>query len=303
MHKNFKVPNQYLKWFFLITLSLLWGSSFILIKKSLLGLTPIQLGAVRVLITGIVLILFGFRKLKQLNKQQWFWVGLSGFIGTFFPSILFAYAETEIDSAIASILNSTVPLLALIVGLSFFGAAFIRKQFIGVFIGLIGSVLLIFAGASLNPDQNYWFSILPIIASVMYAFNANIIKKYLQNVSALGIATGSFLILIPVSIIVLFATDFFTAEKLKSPETHQALIYVSILAVLGTAFAKIIFNRLIQISNPVFTTSVTYLIPIIALSWGFLDGEQFNMMQFGAGLIILLGVYLANKKKRLKNRA
>ncbi|MGO3238671.1 MAG: DMT family transporter, partial [Psychroflexus halocasei] len=235
------MPNQYLKWFFLITLSLLWGSSFILIKKSLLGLTPIQLGAVRVLITGIVLILFGFRKLKQLNKQQWFWVGLSGFIGTFFPSILFAYAETEIDSAIASILNSTVPLLALIVGLSFFGAAFIRKQFIGVFIGLIGSFLLIFAGASLNPDQNYWFSILPIIASVMYAFNANIIKKYLQNVSALGIATGSFLILIPVSIIVLFVTDFFTAEKLKSPETHQALIYVSILAVLGTAFAKIIF--------------------------------------------------------------
>ncbi|MGO2102928.1 MAG: DMT family transporter [Psychroflexus halocasei] len=297
------MPNQYLKWFFLITLSLLWGSSFILIKKSLLGLTPIQLGAVRVLITGIVLILFGFRKLKQLNKQQWFWVGLSGFIGTFFPSILFAYAETEIDSAIASILNSTVPLLALIVGLSFFGAAFIRKQFIGVFIGLIGSVLLIFAGASLNPDQNYWFSIFPIIASVMYAFNANIIKKYLQNVSALGIATGSFLILIPVSIVVLFATDFFTAEKLQSPETHQALIYVSALAVLGTAFAKIIFNRLIQISNPVFTTSVTYLIPIIALSWGFLDGEQFNLKQFGAGLIILLGVYLANKKKRLKNKA
>lgn len=297
------MPNQYLKWFFLITLSLLWGSSFILIKKSLLGLSPIQLGAVRVLITGIVLILFGLRKLKQLNKQQWFWVGLSGFIGTFFPSILFAYAETEIDSAIASILNSTVPLLALIVGLSFFGAAFIRKQFIGVFIGLIGSVLLIFAGASLNPDQNYWFSIFPIIASVMYAFNANIIKKYLQNVSALGIATGSFLILIPVSIVVLFATDFFTAEKLQSPETHQALIYVSALAVLGTAFAKIIFNRLIQISNPVFTTSVTYLIPIIALSWGFLDGEQFNLKQFGAGLIILLGVYLANKKKRLKNKA
>lgn len=297
------MPNQYLKWFFLITLSLLWGSSFILIKKSLLGLSPIQLGAVRVLITGIVLILFGFKKLKQLNKQQWFWVGLSGFIGTFFPSILFAYAETEIDSAIASILNSTVPLLALIVGISFFGAAFIRKQFIGVFIGLIGSVLLIFAGASLNPDQNYWFSILPIIASVMYAFNANIIKKYLQNVSALGIATGSFLILIPVSIVVLFATDFFTAEKLKSSDTHQALIYVSALAILGTAFAKIIFNRLIQISNPVFTTSVTYLIPIIALSWGFLDGEQFNLKQFGAGLIILLGVYLANKKKRLRNKA
>lgn len=142
------MPNQYLKWISLVSLALLWGSSFILIKKALVGVTPIQLGAVRVLITGLVLGAVGFKKVKQLNRKQWSWVGLSGFIGTFFPSILFAYAETEIDSAIASILNSTVPLLALIVGLIFFRTVFIRRQFVGVFIGLIGSVLLIFAGAS-----------------------------------------------------------------------------------------------------------------------------------------------------------
>ncbi|MGO1728925.1 MAG: DMT family transporter [Flavobacteriaceae bacterium] len=281
-------------------MALLWGSSFILIKKSLIGLTPVQLGAVRVLITGIVLGAVGFKKVKHLNRKQWFWVALSGFIGTFFPSILFAYAETEIDSAIASILNSTVPLLALIVGLVFFGTAFIRQQFVGVFIGLIGSVLLIFAGASLNPDQNYWYAIFPLIATLMYAFNANIIKAYLQQVPALGIATGSFLALIPVSLVVLFSTDFFTVSNLSSPETHTALFYVTILAVLGTALAKIIFNRLIQVSDPVSSASVTYLIPIVALFWGFVDGEQFNVMQFGAGLIILLGVYLANKKKGFK---
>lgn len=263
-------------------------------------MTPVQLGAVRVLITGIVLGAVGFKKVKHLNRKQWFWVALSGFIGTFFPSILFAYAETEIDSAIASILNSTVPLLALIVGLVFFGTAFIRQQFVGVFIGLIGSVLLIFAGASLNPDQNYWYAIFPLIATLMYAFNANIIKAYLQQVPALGIATGSFLALIPVSLVVLFSTDFFTVSNLSSPETHTALFYVTILAVLGTALAKIIFNRLIQVSDPVSSASVTYLIPIVALFWGFVDGEQFNVMQFGAGLIILLGVYLANKKKGFK---
>ncbi|MDN6280254.1 MAG: EamA family transporter [Psychroflexus sp.] len=300
MRQKFSVPNQYFKWISLISLALLWGSSFILIKKSLIGLTPVQLGAVRVLITGIVLGAVGFKKVKHLNRKQWFWVALSGFIGTFFPSILFAYAETEIDSAIASILNSTVPLLALIVGLVFFGTAFIRQQFVGVFIGLIGSVLLIFAGASLNPDQNYWYAIFPLIATLMYAFNANIIKAYLQQVPALGIATGSFLALIPVSLVVLFSTDFFTVSNLSSPETHTALFYVTILAVLGTALAKIIFNRLIQVSDPVSSASVTYLIPIVALFWGFVDGEQFNVMQFGAGLIILLGVYLANKKKGFK---
>lgn len=292
------MPKHYLKWVYLVGLSLLWGSSFILIKKGLVGLSPIQLGAVRVLITGIFLTLIGFKKVKQISKQQWLWIAISGFIGTLFPSILFAYAETEIDSAIASILNSTVPILALILGIMFFGAKFIKRQFWGVLVGLIGSLLLILAGATLNPDQNYWYASLPVIASLMYAFNANIIKSYLQNISALGIATGSFMVLIPFAVGLLLVTDFFKTANLQRPEVQESLLYVAVLALLGTALAKIIFNRLIQLSNPVFSTSVTYLIPVVALFWGFLDGESFSLYQLAAGMVILLGVYLSNKKKK-----
>ena len=295
------MPNHYLKWVYLIALSLLWGSSFILIKKGLEGLTPIQLGAVRVLITGLFLSAIGFKKVKQIKQKQWLWIAISGFIGTLFPSILFAYAETEIDSAIASILNSTVPLLALIVGVTFFGALFNKQQFWGVLVGLLGSFLLIFAGASLNPGQNYWYALLPVIASLMYAFNANIIKSYLQDISALGIATGSFIVLIPFAFGLLLATNFFDAENLSNAVVQESLYYVLVLALLGTALAKIIFNRLIQLSNPVFSTSVTYLIPVVALFWGILDGESFNLYQLGAGGIILLGVYLSNRKRKLKN--
>jgi drug/metabolite transporter (DMT)-like permease len=292
--------SNYLKWIFLFSLALLWGSSFILIKKGLEGFSPLQLTALRVLITGIFLGIIGFKKVKQIKKSQWKWIIISGFIGTMFPTLLFSYAETEIDSAIASILNSTVPLLALVTGILFFSKQFFKQQFTGVVVGLVGSVLLILAGASLNPNQNYWFAVLPVIASLMYAFNANILKSYLEDISALGIATGSFLILIPPAIVILIFTGFFDLEFLAQETVQTSLGYIVLLALFGTALAKILFNRLIQLSDPVFSTSVTYLIPVVALFWGFLDGEKFNLYQLAAGGVILFGVYISNRKKKLK---
>lgn len=290
--------NQQLKWAYLIGLALLWGSSFILIKRGLVGLSPLQLGSFRTLLAGLFLLSIGYKKIKQIERKQWKWITISGFLGSLIPTFLFAYAETEIDSAVAAILNSTVPLLAFVIGILFFGGVFQKKQFSGVIVGLIGSVGLILLGANLNPDQNYWYGVLPIIASTMYAFNANIIKTHLEKISALGIAAGSFVVLMIPSFFILLFTGFFDVEFLSQPEVQISIGYIALLGILGTAVAKIIFNRLIQLSNPVFSTSVTYLIPIIALMWGFLDGEKFNLLQLIAGFVILIGVYLANKKKR-----
>jgi drug/metabolite transporter (DMT)-like permease len=280
----------------------MWGSSFILIKKGLEGLSPIQVGAFRVTVTAVILIAFGFKKLKKIPKNAWKWLGVSGLIGTLLPSFLFAYAETEIDSAVASILNSTVPLLALIVGVYFFKSKFIKSQFFGVLIGLVGCVVLILIGANTNPNQNYWYAILPVVASLMYAFNANVIKSYLQHLSALGIAAGSFLVLIIPALAILILSGFFNVEFLSEPKTQSSMLFVGLLAILGTALAKIIFNRLIQLSDPVFSTSVTYLIPIVALFWGILDGESFSLWQIVAGGIILFGVYISNLKGTKKEK-
>lgn len=278
----------------------MWGSSFILIKKGLVGLSPIQVGSFRVSVTSVILIIAGYKRLKNIPKSAWKWLAISGLIGTLLPSFLFAYAETEIDSAVASILNSTVPLLALIVGVVFYKSNLVKSQLLGVSIGLVGSIVLILIGANFNPNQNYWYATLPIIASLMYAFNANIIKTYLQHLSALGIAAGSFLIMIIPAVIILAFTGFFDREFLMQAETQTSMLYVGLLALIGTALAKIIFNRLIQLSDPVFSTSVTYLIPIVALFWGILDGESFSLWQLLAGGIILLGVYLSNLKKKTK---
>lgn len=286
-----------LKWIYLAILSLVWGSSFILIKKSLIGLTPMQLGALRTLFAAVFLFLIGFRSMKTIKKEEWKWVVISGFLGTFIPAFLFAFAETEIDSGVVSVLNSTTPLVTLILGVVLFSVNFSRNQLIGIIVGLIGCLALILEGASVNPSQNYWYASLVLCASVCYATNVNIIKRYMQQISPIAIANGNFIVLVIPSLIVLYYSDFFEAKVVQSSEVHTSLIYISILAVVGTGIAKILFNKLVQISSPVFATSVTYTIPIVALMWGLLDGEEFSFYQVLAAGIIILGVYIANRKK------
>ena len=288
--------NQQQKWLYLILLSFVWGSSFILMKKALIGLTPIQLGALRILIAGVFLLLIGFKSLKQIKKRHYKHILSTSLLGTFFPVFLFAYAVKGIDSSIVSILNSLTPFNTFIVGALAFGFTFKKKQLIGIFIGLLGTLILILKGADLNPNQNYWFSILIVIASIGYALNVNIVKKHLSDISALSIVAGNFLLLVIPALVVLFFTGFF--ETLEFTETKiTALGYITILAVFGTGIAKVFYNKMVHLSTPIFASSVTYLIPIIAVFWGVLDGEKLSLVQLFGGVIILFGVYLVNKKK------
>ena len=276
------------KWVYLSILAIVWGSSFILIKKGLVGLTPLQLGSLRTVISSLFIFVIGYKSLKTILIHQWKWVIISGFIGTFLPAFLFAFAETEVDSGIVSILNALVPLNATLIGLAVFKIASTKIQIFGVILGFIGASMLIFNSMELNPDQNYLYAGFVVLATVMYGFNVNIIKHYLQDVKPIAIATGNFAAIVIPAFLVLIFSDFFS--------------YVAILAVFGTVMAKIIFNNLIQISSPVFASSVTYLMPLVALLWGLLDGELFGLDQGVASLLILCGIYLANKKAK-KNRS
>ena len=175
-----------LKWVYLTVLALVWGSSFILIKKGLVGLTPLQLGSLRILFAALFLVLIGFKSISKIPSFKWKYIALTSLFGTFIPAYLFAIAQTEIDSSVSSILNSLTPLNTLILGAVFFGLHFKRTQIIGIVIGLAGSALLILNGAMHHPEQNYWYAILVLIASICYALNVNLIKKYLHDLSPLS---------------------------------------------------------------------------------------------------------------------
>ena len=289
------MPNIHLRWVYLIVLALIWGSSFILMKKALIGLSPVEVGALRILITAIVLITIGFKGIFTITKKQWFYIFLTAILGTFFPAFLFAFAINGIDSSIASILNSLTPLNTLVMGTFLFSIGFKKHQLFGVLIGLVGTVILILKGAFVNPDQNYWYALLPILASLGYAMNINLLKKHLSGVKPLTITVGNFLFLMPPALVVLWYSGFFNTFEYNKA-TYPSLVYVTILAILCTAFANTLFNKLVQIASPVFSSSVTYLIPVVGVSWGIIDGEKLSFIQLLSGLIILAGVYLTNRR-------
>ena len=284
------------KWIFLFLLALTWGSSFILIKKGLLGLSPLQLGSLRTVISSLFIFIIGYKSLKTIQNHQWKWIVITGFLGTFFPSFLFAFAETEVDSGVVSILNSLVPLNKILIGLAVFKITSTKTQVFGVILGFIGASMLIFNSMELHPGQNYLYAGFVILATVMYASSVNIIKRYLQNVKPIAIATGNFVAIVIPAILVLSFSNFFTTLTFENESIYLSIGCVAILSLFGTVMAKIIFNTLIQISSPVFASSVAYLMPLVALLWGLLDGEVFGVNQGFSSFLILLGVYLVNKK-------
>lgn len=282
------------KWLLLAILALIWGSSFILIKMGLIGLTPLQLGSLRIIFCAVFLLIIGFRSLKSIPHTQWKYIALTAMLGTFMPVYLFSFAQTQIHSSISAILNSLTPLNTLLIGAAVFGLQFQRRQFLGVLIGLVGCALLIYNGAMNNPNQNYYYTLLVVAASACYAANVNLIKKYLTGLSPLSISTGNFAVMLVPALIVLSLSGFQDAATL--PETQEAMLYIAVLGILGTGIANIIFFRLIQISSPIFASSVTYLIPVVAFGWGLLDDESLTLVQGLGAAIILIGVYFSARK-------
>ena len=283
-----------LKWIILIALALIWGSSFILIKKGLDGLDPFQLGSLRIIFCAVFLLIVGFKSITTIAQHQWKYIALTSLFGTFIPAYLFAIAETKVSSSICSILNSLTPLNTLIIGTIAFGLNFRRNQIFGIIIGLLGTAVLIFNGKAQTASEDYSYAVFVLIATVCYATNVNLIKKYLSDVKPLSITTGNFLVMLVPALVILGCTDF--TSKMSLSTTHTAMFYVMILGIVGTGVANVIFYKLIQVSSPIFASSVTYLIPIVACLWGLLDNEMLTPLQFLGAFIILIGVYLANKK-------
>lgn len=283
-----------IKWILLALLALIWGSSFILIKKGLVGLSPFQLGSLRIIFCAIFLLVIGFKSLAEIPLHKWKYVAITSLFGTFIPAYLFAIAETKVSSSICSILNSLTPLSTLLLGATFFGLDFKRSQFLGIIIGLIGTAILIFAGVESNTTENYFYTLFVIVATMCYATNVNLIKKYLSDVKPLSITTGNFMVMLLPAVMILFLTDF--SAKINIASTQNAMIFVAILGIVGTGIANVSFYKLIQISSPVFASSVTYLIPIVALGWGIFDNERLSLFQVFGAVIVMVGIYLANKK-------
>lgn len=289
------MESKNLKWILLFFLGSVWGSSFILMQLGLKGVNSIQLGALRILFAGIFLLLIGFKHLAKIPSYKWKYIALTSLCGTFVPAFLFAIALQYIDGSISAILNSLTPLNTLIMGLVFFGISVQRRQFIGVILGLIGSVLLVLFGDGESTTHNYFYALLIFIASIMYGLNVNLIKTYLSDLKPLTISAGNFAVMFIPALIVLYFSGFF--EIVHQENTQTSLLFIAILGVVGTGLSNILFFKLIQLSSPIFASSVTYLIPVVAFILGnIFMNEHLNYIQVLGAVVVLIGVYFSSKK-------
>ena len=292
------MSNDVKKWVYLLVLSLIWGSSYILIKKGLVGLSPVQLGSFRILMTTFILLLFGYKSLKGWSLEQWKWMAFTGFFGTFFPSFLFAFSETEINSSVVAVLNGLTPLFTLLIAYLFFQQTVKKKQIGGVLLGFAGTLLLVAQEFSLAGNGDARYALLVVIAALCYGINVNTIKYKLEGVTPMAIALANFIAIALPALILLFTSAFPWATFYRDTAIMTSLGYILILALFGTAFAKVLFNKLLTISSAVFSISITYLLPIVAIGWGILDGEHFGGMQWLASGLILGGIYLVTETKK-----
>jgi len=290
------MDNKFINWAIFCILSIVWGSSFILMKEGLTALSAYQVASLRMLFSGLVLLPFAISAFKKIPKEKMGTVFLAGFLGNFIPAYLFCIAETNIDSSLAGILNSLTPLFTILVGLSFFKTTINKQKMIGVMIGFIGLCLLFAAGKNIS-FQNLSFASLVLVATFFYGLNVNLVGKFLKNIRSIDIVSVAFAFLIIPSALILYITGYFSMS-FNNPHFQQATIASIILGVVGTSIASILFYMLIKRSTIIFASMVTYGIPVIAVAWGVYFGESISILQIGSLLIILAGVYIVNKPQQ-----
>ena len=282
--------------FMLIFLSIIWGSSFILIKKSLLAFSPIQVGTLRIIVAFIVLLPIAISNLKSVFKLFWKQLLILGLISNLIPGILFAEAQTEISSSLAGMLNSLTPVSTIIIGFLFYKFQINIQLVIGLLLGLVGSIILSLIGSTGGIGELNVYALYIITATIMYGVAGNLIKKFVGKIDPLVLVSLTMFSVGIISLVILFNTDF-THQLTTHPDAYLSLTSVFILGCVGTAFAIAIFNKVVKMTNAVFASSVTYMIPVIAIIWGFIDNESLFPLHFVGMGIIIIGIYIINKFK------
>jgi len=296
--KFFDLHKRLWQWVLLLFISFIWGASFILMKRGLETFSPIQLGTMRVFFAFLFLLPLFFKRIKKFKKEQIKPLIIVAVVGNLFPAILFALAQTKVSSSMAGILNTIFPLIALIIGAVFYGAKTEKHRIFGIFVGLIGTIGIIFSEDASFSNDSILFSGFIVIAVFFYGISINEIKFKLSELDGITITVFAFMITGPISGIYLLFSDFSVA--LETPDFQMNLIYIILLALGGSAISVSLFYLLLDYVDVIFASLTTYIIPIFAILWGLFDNEKITFLQVLFMIVVFIGIYLVNKKKKTK---
>ncbi|BDD08191.1 permease [Fulvitalea axinellae] len=286
-----------LPWMILLGLSLIWGSSFILMKRGLEVFSPIEVGALRVSLAGITLLPVALYHFRKFPRKKFFDLFLCGLTNGLLPCVFFPLAQSHTESAVVAIVNALTPLSVILIGYLAFRAKVSRQQAIGVAIGFAGSVVLVTAGATEDSAGFNAYLGFVVLSTLSYGYNINHVKFRLSDMKPLTITAFGLGLMLPVTLSYLFYFSDFVQKMQSGPQAWEALGYLAILGMAGTAMALVIFNKLIQLAGPVFSGAVTYIVPFIAVIWGLFDGETLFLGHFVGMAIVITGLLIANMRR------
>ncbi len=292
------MSKSLVNWLIFIFLSIVWGSSFILMKVGLEDLNSFQVSAVRIASGGLFFLPLAIKYLKYIPRNKLFLVCISGTIGNLIPALLFCLAEEGIDSALTGMLNSLTPIFVIVTGALFFNTKTTADKVIGICIAFLGSILLMLSNGE-NLQQQYrqiGFALFVLLATILYGYNVNLVSNKLHEIGSLKIASIALSFNGMIAMVVLACTGYFSLPL----GNHNFLIATGagiILGVLGTAISTALFYVLVKRAGGIFASMVTYGMPFVAIGWGIAYGEKFGLVQVGCLFVILIGVYITNRKK------
>jgi drug/metabolite transporter (DMT)-like permease len=288
-------PIELKSFFILLALSLVWGSSFILIKKALIAFDPIELACMRISISALAFTPVIYFQRNKIPWNEWKLFLAIGLTGSGIPAFMYFLAQTNINSTASGLLNSLTPIWTLIIGIIIFKNRMDASKTIGVVIGFLGAALLMIWGESEGENNNLWYGLFVVFGTLCYGMSGNLVKHYFQNVRSIIISATSFFMIGPPAIGYLLYKGTLTQIEWNQDQIYSIGAIV-LLSLVGTVLATIIFYKLIQDTNAVFGSSVAYLMPIVAMGWGFIDGESIGLVVILSMLLILTGVYLIKKQ-------
>lgn len=302
------MQNKQLGYLLIPLLACIWGSSFILMKRGMFTtegavvFSAAQVASIRIFVASVVFLPLLPKLLGRLErKSDLFFFAIVGLGGNLIPAFLFTYAEQTLDSGIAGIMNSFTPIFTIIVGVLFFQTKITSQQIIGTLIGFSGISWLIMLSSPVNGHFQLAPAMAILFATLLYGFSLNTIKHKLSKYNPIQIATGGFsMAFLPAA----FCFFYFDTPRVfdQNNNAAESFTYILILGLIGTAFAVILFNRIIAQTTALAASTVTYFIPIIAVAIGIYNGERFVWQQLLAMLVIITGVLLVNLKGRKSNK-
>ncbi|MFS0865428.1 DMT family transporter [Fredinandcohnia sp. 179-A 10B2 NHS] len=285
----------------LLSLSLIWGLSFVFIKILLEAAGVWGTVFVRCIAGVVILLPILWLKRKEIVRPlPWKSLVIIGVLNAGLPWGLITLSETKITTSSASVLNATTPIWTGLLGYLLFSSKLSKGQWIGILTGFVGILVLMDFNIQTLFGESFFGVGTMLVATACYGFSTQYAKKKLGNIGVVALTTISLLVGAAVGVIGMIFTHPIQIEKLIEP---KVLLVIIGLGCFGSGIAQLLYYFMVREGSPEFASTVTYIIPLSAILWGYVFFKEPITTQLIIGLfIILFGVFLSTRKVKSKDK-